>query len=103
MVDEKLLSEFKALMHITHSAEDPDLKDLLTRSASAVARMTGAPDALALDATRELVLERARYAYNEALEYFNDNFLSEILGAQLEVTLASEPVTEVAPDEPRRL
>lgn len=96
-----MLAAFKANMHITNSAEDANLQDLLNRSAAAISRMTGAPDALALDATRELVLERARYAYNEALEYFNDNFLSEILGAQLEVTLASEP--EVMPDEPNRI
>jgi hypothetical protein len=27
---------------------------------------------------KELVFERTRYAYNDALEFFEDNFLSEI-------------------------
>lgn len=94
-----LIVSFKELMKITHSAEDLYISQLLSRSASAIARVTGAPDVLVLDATRELVLERARYAYNEALEYFDDNFLGAILGAQLEVTLASEPLEPPGRDD----
>lgn len=91
MDNAELLAEFKALMRYSHASEDTALLKTLARSAAAVQRLTGAPDALALDSTRELVLQRARYDVNEALEYFEDNFLSEIMGAQLEVTLSCEP------------
>ena len=32
---------------------------------------------------KELVFERTRYAYNDALEYFETNFLSQITGLSL--------------------
>ena len=36
---------------------------------------------------KELVFERTRYAYNDALEYFNDNFLSQINSLGLSIAL----------------
>lgn len=43
---------------------------------------------------RELVLERTRYAYNDAVEYFDDNFQSDILGLGLDMTFAKEGETD---------
>lgn len=34
----------------------------------------------------ELVFERTRYAYNDALEFFEDNFLSEITSLGIELS-----------------
>ena len=32
---------------------------------------------------RELIIERSRYVYNDSLEFFNENFLSELMGVSL--------------------
>lgn len=75
-------------MHIYHDGEDDNLKKLLSFSIAFVESRCGEFDVesdktVDIQAT-ELVLERARYAYNDALEYFEDNFLSEILSLIIE-------------------
>lgn len=81
-VTDNLIEEFKNRNHITHSFEDGTIEKMLSFSMQYVRTRCGDfeidseedEDMLAT----ELVLERTRYAYNEALEYFEDNFLSEI-------------------------
>lgn len=82
-----LLQEFKDRMHFTHSSEDTSLKRLLSLSYSAIVSMVGTFDIDVNARARELVLERTRYVYNEALEFFNTNFSSEISSVQLEIAL----------------
>jgi hypothetical protein len=81
-ISTELLKKFKDRMHITHSSEDDNLKELLSFSVVAIKGNCGAFD---INGTtdidiraKELVLERTRYVYNDALEYFEDNFLSEL-------------------------
>ncbi|MED3650612.1 phage gp6-like head-tail connector protein [Heyndrickxia sporothermodurans] len=68
-------------MHISHN-EDSNLKQLLSFSITAIKSSCGEFDIYGEKNTdirgKELVFERTRYAYNDALEYFEDNFLSEI-------------------------
>lgn len=89
-VTESLLQEFKNKMHISHN-EDDNLKDLLSSSISFIRRKCGDFDLEGKKDTdvsaKELVLERARYSYNDAVEYFEDNFKSEILSLQLDILL----------------
>ncbi|MGD7021776.1 phage head-tail connector protein [Rossellomorea vietnamensis] len=77
-----LLQDFKDRMHITHSSEDDNLKRLLSFSIVAIRSNCGSYEVEGetdIDIrARELVLERTRYVYNDALEYFEDNFLSEL-------------------------
>jgi hypothetical protein len=86
-VKDDLLKEFKDRMHFTHSSEDNSLKRLLSLSYSALTSMVGTFDIDVNARARELVLERTRYVYNEALEFFNTNFSSEISSVQLEIAL----------------
>lgn len=86
-----VLEEFKSKMHITHGAEDGNLETLLSFSVSAIKSRCGEFDIngktdIDIQA-KELVFERARYAYNDAVEYFDDNFLSDInsLGLSIEM------------------
>lgn len=78
----ELLQEFKDRMHITHSSEDDNLKRLLSFSYLYIKSKCGYIDIYELSdinqRAKELVFERSRYAYNDALEYFEDNFLSDI-------------------------
>lgn len=71
------LEEFKERMRIEDSVDDSYLTRVL--SASVLALQTSCGDYDMTNQTfKELVFERSRYAYNDALEYFNANFLTEI-------------------------
>ncbi|RDF91121.1 phage gp6-like head-tail connector protein [Lacticaseibacillus paracasei] len=78
-----LLTEFKARMSIYHSSEDAELKNMLQASYDAVNRMTGVSD-ITNNQFKELVVERTRYVYNDQAEFFEDNFLSTIIGLNIQ-------------------
>jgi hypothetical protein len=89
LVTEDLLQELKGRLTISHSGQDSDLKKLLSYSIAYVESKCGKFDVngetnIDKRAT-ELVFERTRYAYNDALEYFEDNFLSEIFSLGIEM------------------
>lgn len=89
MVTDELLKQFKDRMHISHDSEDSNLKQLLSFSISYLKSKCGKFD-LAGDKdtdkrAKELVFERTRYAYNDAIEFFEDNFLSEINSLALDL------------------
>src|SRR5690606_11993594 len=69
--------EFKERMHL-EDHEDPNLVRILSASVKALRRMCGDYDINTDESFKELVFERSRYVYNDALEYFNKNFSSEI-------------------------
>lgn len=73
----EILSEFKERMHIDGD-EDLNLMRILTASNKELKRMCGDYDIAVDEVFKELVFERSRYAYNDALEYFTVNFLTEI-------------------------
>ncbi|MGE7766663.1 phage gp6-like head-tail connector protein [Peribacillus sp. NPDC096540] len=77
-------------MHITHN-EDSNLKQLLSFSITKIKSSCGEFDIYGekdIDLMgKELVFERTRYAYNDALEYFDDNFLSQITSLGLSIAL----------------
>lgn len=87
MITDDLLKQFKDRMHIFHEGEDDNLKELLSFSIAFVKSKCGEFDPggkKEIDKlATELVFERTRYAYNDALEYFEDNFLSEIISLSL--------------------
>lgn len=72
-----ILKEFKDRMHLGDH-EDDNLKRILSASNAALKRACGEYDISTDETFKELVFERSRYVYNDALEYFNTNFLSEI-------------------------
>ncbi|WP_203663528.1 phage gp6-like head-tail connector protein [Lacticaseibacillus sp. 53-4] len=78
-----LLKEFKDRMSIYHSSEDDEIKKMLQTSYDAVNRMTGVSD-ITNNQFKELVIERTRYVYNDQAEFFEDNFLSTIIGLSLQ-------------------
>ncbi|WP_368900685.1 phage gp6-like head-tail connector protein [Oceanobacillus oncorhynchi] len=81
-------------MHISHESEDSNLKDLLSFSYAYVKSKCGD---FSLEGDKEtdirgqeLVLERTRYAYNDAVEFFEDNFLSEIMALGIDIAYPLE-------------
>lgn len=86
-ITDEMVEEFKDRMHISHSAEDDHLKKMLSLSASAIKQNVGDFKLEENDRAKELIFERTRYAYNDALEYFEDNFLSDLTGLGLFLAL----------------
>lgn len=76
MITDEVLERFKSRMHLG-DFENDNLKDILEKSAAALRHDCGEYE-MTDEAFEELVFERSRYVYNDALEFFEDNFLSEI-------------------------
>ncbi|HDR4948106.1 TPA: hypothetical protein QCR51_004673 [Bacillus cereus] len=73
----EILQQFKDRMHLGDE-EDDNLKRILSTSNKALLRVCGNYDLNKDEEFKELVFERSRYVYNDALEYFDKNFLSQI-------------------------
>ncbi|CRK80309.1 hypothetical protein [Neobacillus massiliamazoniensis] len=76
-ITDEILKEFKERMHLG-DYEDENLRRILSASIKALKKACGDYDINTDEEFKELVFERSRYVYNDALEYFNDNFLSQI-------------------------
>ena len=97
-ITETHLDELKERLHITHRSEDERLKRMIRESHLDVQSKTGPFDLDEYTRGRELVYERCRYSYNDAVEYFDDNFTSQLLSVGLELYETSV-LEEVAPGE----
>lgn len=90
---DNLLDQFKKRMKISHSIEDEALQDMLNASKQAIKTACGdfADDDIS---ARELILERTRYVYNDALEFFDDNFSSRVTSLALQLISTSEVIAD---------
>ncbi|WP_062110431.1 hypothetical protein [Bacillus niameyensis] len=79
-------------MHISHSSEDDNLKRLLSFSVAYIKEKCGNFDINENERAKELVFERTRYLYNDAVEFFEDNFLSDIIS--LGIVLAEDDTVD---------
>jgi hypothetical protein len=86
-ISDDILDELKERLHISHSSEDDNLMRLLSFSVQDLQAKCGEFDLETNAQAKELVFERVRYAYNDALEFFDDNFLSMITRLGLEIAL----------------
>lgn len=78
-----LLTRFKKRMKIFHSSEDNSLSEILSDSEKDVIRLIGKAGAEDRR-TKELIIERSRYVYNDSLEFFYVNFQQRILDISLD-------------------
>ena len=72
------LESFKVRMRIDGDSEDDNLKMMLSSSFERMTQLVG-PYTKEDLVFKELVFERSRYYYNDALEYFELNFHSRIM------------------------
>lgn len=91
-----VLMQFKERMRLGNH-EDENLERILSASTEALKRSCGDYDINTDETFKELVFERSRYVYNDALEFFNANFSSEINSMALKKAL-DEIVLEDDPD-----
>lgn len=89
-ISDELLQEFKDRMHITHDIEDENLKRILSFSVVDLIAKCGPFDISIHEKAKELVFERTRYSYNDALEFFDTNFQSMV--TSLGLTLGLEEI-----------
>ncbi|MGH0465509.1 hypothetical protein [Bacillus luti] len=85
-ISPEILIQFKERMRLGDD-EDENLKRILSASNQELTRICGSYDMNNDEAFKELVFERSRYVYNDALEYFNENFLSQINSLSIEKAL----------------
>lgn len=88
VITQDIVEEFMSRMHLDDD-EDGNLKGILERSFAALIRACGDYD-LSDPVFKELVFERSRYVYNDALEYFTDNFLTEITDLKMHKELEGD-------------
>ena len=92
MITPDILQEFKDRMHLG-DFEDDNLSRILKASYEDLKEMCG-DYTLDDEAFKELVYERSRYVYNDALEYFEENFLTRINTLSMRKVLGDEDETE---------
>jgi len=85
-ITDEILEQFKQRMHLGDH-EDDNLRRILSASNAALRRICGPYDIETDETFKELVFERSRYVYNDALEYFNSNFLNLINSLSIEKAL----------------
>lgn len=86
VVTPEILHEFKSRMHLD-DGEDDNLLRILKASNDDLVIICGSYDIGANERFKELVFERSRYAYNDALEYFYNNFITQINNLNLDKAL----------------
>ncbi|HCG4535561.1 TPA: phage gp6-like head-tail connector protein [Salmonella enterica subsp. enterica serovar Typhi str. AG3] len=93
MITPEIVEEFKNRMHLD-DGEDGNLQLILETSNKALTRICGAYDISTHEEFKELVFERSRYVYNDALEYFSTNFAKEINSLSIDKALEGIEVVE---------
>ncbi|QPC47113.1 hypothetical protein [Mangrovibacillus cuniculi] len=92
MITPEILTAFKERMHLGDD-EDDNLLRILNASHEDLQKRCGNYSMEQSDSFKELVFERARYAYNDALEYFYFNFLTQMNNLSLDSAL-KDPLYE---------
>lgn len=87
MITPDILNRFKERMKLGDQ-EDENLKFILTASCKELTRICGDYDINTDEEFQELVFERSRYVYNDALEFFHSNFITQINNLNLNKALA---------------
>ena len=79
-----LLEQVKSYLKVTWDDEDALIENYINRGKAKLNELVGAElDFETEGHARSLLFDFVRYAYNNATEYFEENFRSEILRLQL--------------------
>ncbi len=80
-----LLDDVKGYLRITGNDEDADIEKRISRGKAKLVGLTGKPLDFEVEGlANSLLLDYCRYDYNNASEYFEENFGSEILRLQFQ-------------------
>lgn len=87
-VTRELLVAFRDRLKLSDD-EDENLTRILHASIEDLIDKCGEYDVHNSERFKELVFERGRYAYNDALEFFDSNFITQITNLSLSKALSS--------------
>jgi hypothetical protein len=83
-----MLEEVKECLKITWNEENVALLGMIERGKNYLNELVGADLDYSVDGQpKTMLLNRCRYDYNNALEYFEENFQREILRLQLKTAV----------------
>ena len=90
-----MLEQVKRYLKITWDDEDVEIQGTIDRGQAYLDDLTGAElDYASVGQPQSLLLDYCRYAYNNATEYFEENYREQILRLQLQVGIAAEVVAD---------
>lgn len=79
-----MLEAIKDYLRVTWADDDDLLNELIARGKKKLEELAGAaPDFEGEGLARSLLFDYVRYAYNNASEYFEENFQQEIMRLQI--------------------
>lgn len=85
-----MLEAMKRYLKITWNDEDEDILSIIDRAKAKLNDLVGAElDYEAEGPARSLLFDYCRYIYNNAAEYFEENFKHEIVRLQLKVGIST--------------
>ena len=88
-----MLDELKDVLGITGTDQDAAINKIILRGTAKIEGLAGVPlDFTVEGAPKFLLLNYCRYDYNNAPEYFEENFKSEILRMQLQVAVIANVI-----------
>jgi len=91
-----LLDEIKDSLGITATDQDTMLGKIISRGTAKIEGLTGVVTNFEVEGLpKYLLLNYCRYDYNNAPEYFEENFRSEILRMQLQSAVIDNAPVEV--------
>jgi len=93
VITQNILIEFKDRMKLGDD-EDDNLTRILKASVEDLQAICGNYDINTSERFKELVFERSRYVYNDALEYFYNNFLTQLNNLNIAKALESSEADE---------
>jgi hypothetical protein len=94
----RMLQAVKDYLKVTWNDEDSHIQGIIDRGQAYLNDLTGTElDYEADGQPKALLLDYCRYVYNNASEYFEENFARELLRLQLQEGIKAMP--EVVPDE----
>lgn len=93
VITQKILEEFKFRMRLGDD-EDENLQRILKASHDDLQRICGNYDIAIDEVFKELVFERSRYVYNDVLERFYENFLTQLNNLNIAKAMESSDTSE---------
>lgn len=95
-----MLETVKSYLRITWNDEDAALSSMIERGQAHLNDLSGVQLNFDVEGpARSLLLDYCRYVYNNASEYFEENYRKEILRLQLKAGVEAMLAEEAVPDE----
>lgn len=95
-----MLTEVKEYLKITWDDEDEYIQGFIDRGMANLNELTGTElDYNKNSQAKSLLLDYCRYGYNNALEYFEENFHKEIVRLQIKVAVIDYDIRQKEENE----